>query len=232
MKKKRILSAFLAACMVLTAAVGCSGDGSSSAAGDAGSASGEIENFNATGYPVVDEPIELTAFTFCDATGSDFNQMTMLQEINEKTGVHVTYEQVVGDAYTEKKNLILASGTDLPDIFFGGGVSDSDILRYGKGGIFIPLNDLIENYAPNIKQMMEDDPSLKALMPMEDGNIYDLPFDDQYLPENIPEVLLSTRNGSIPSASKCLPPPMSSIRCSRRSKSRIPTATTKPTKSR
>ena len=193
MKKKRIFSALLAACMILTAAVGCSSsDAGSSASGSEGSASGETstpENFNAEGYPVVNEPIELSAFTFCESDSGDFNTMTMVQEINEKTGVHVTFEQVMGDAYTERKNLLLASGTDLPDIFFGGGVTDSDILRYGRAGVFIPLNDLIDKYAPRVKQMMEDDPSMQTLMPMEDGNIYDLPFDDQYLPENIPEML-------------------------------------------
>lgn len=191
MKKKRIFSALLAACMILSVAAGCSSsETGSSASQDGGSASASTpENFNATGYPVVNEPIELTAFTFCEADSGDFNEMSMIKEINEKTGVNVKFEQVIGDAYTEKKNLLLASGSDLPDIFFGGGVTDSDILRYGKAGIFVPLNDLIENYAPNIQKMMQDDPSMQVLMPMEDGNIYDLPFDDQYLPENIPEML-------------------------------------------
>ena len=193
MKKKRIFSALLAACMTVAAAVGSSSsDAGASASGSEGSASGETstpENFNAEGYPVVNEPIELSAFTFCESDSGDFNTMTMVQEINEKTGVHVTFEQVMGDAYTERKNLLLASGTDLLGIFFGGGVTDSDILRYGRAGVFIPLNDLIDKYAPRVKQMMEDDPSMQTLMPMEDGNIYDLPFDDQYLPENIPEML-------------------------------------------
>lgn len=194
MKVKNVLAAILAVSATASIFAGCSGGGGSSTAGSSASGNGSessaaSSNFNATGYPVVNEPITLTALAFCESDSGNFNDMTMMKEIAEKTGVTVQFDQIMGDAWTEKKNLVLASGAELPDIFFGGGVTDSDILKYGKAGSFIPLNDLIDKYAPNVKKMMEDDPSMKVLMPMEDGNIYDLPFDDQFTPENIPEMM-------------------------------------------
>lgn len=184
--KKRILSAILAAAL-LTATLGaCSGAGSASSSGAAGE---PAAGFNPTGYPVVNEPITITAMTFVEATSGDFNEMSMIKEISEKTGVTVKFEQISGDAWTEKKNLTLAAGTELPDIFYGGGITDSDILKYGKAGSFVPLNDLIDKYAPNIKKMMDENPGIKTYMTMEDGKIYDLPFFDNFIPENIPEML-------------------------------------------
>src|SRR4029453_4320984 len=41
-------------------------------------------------------------------------------------------------------------------------------------GVFLPLNGLIDQYAPNIKAAMEKEPLLKALNTAPDGNIYGL----------------------------------------------------------
>jgi len=51
-------------------------------------------------------------------------------------------------------------------------VPDNEILKYGSQGIFIPLNDLIDQYAPNFKRVMEENPSAGKAARMTDGNIY------------------------------------------------------------
>ena len=53
---------------------------------------------------------------------------------------------------------------------------------YGEQGIFIPLNDLIDQYAPNFKRILEEDPDLKRGLTMPDGNIYSFPriFDPNF----------------------------------------------------
>lgn len=45
----------------------------------------------------------------------------------------------------EKIQLVLNS-FDLPDVVYGGDLSVSDAARYGKEGVLIPLNDLIEEH--------------------------------------------------------------------------------------
>lgn len=143
-----------------------------------------INNLNEKGMPIVNEPITLKAFTQVDPLSKDFNEMEVLKKFDEETNIDVQYESVSGTMWDEKKNLILASG-DLPDIFFGGGLSNEDIAKYGELGTLVPLEDLIDKYAPNIKKLFEENPEVKKTSTAADGHIYTLPYIDGYQPEDV-----------------------------------------------
>lgn len=132
-------------------------------------------------------PLTLKAVALVGTLSGDFNQMEILKRISNETGINVEYECIPGNVWSEKKNLMLASN-DLPDLFIGGGISDSDINKYGKAGMLLPLDDLIQ-YAPNVSKMLEKYPDLKKSLTSPDGKIYTLPYYDEFLPENIPDNL-------------------------------------------
>jgi len=79
---------------------------------------------------------------------------------------------------SEKRNLALASG-DYPDVFmlipWVDQFSQIDLLKYGQQGVILPLNDLIDQYAPNIKAALEKFPDFKAFATAPDGKIWGLP---------------------------------------------------------
>jgi putative aldouronate transport system substrate-binding protein len=79
---------------------------------------------------------------------------------------------------SEKRNLALASG-DYPDLFmlipWVDQFSQIDLLKYGQQGVILPLNDLIDQYAPNIKAAMEEFPDLRAFATAPDGTIWGMP---------------------------------------------------------
>lgn len=79
---------------------------------------------------------------------------------------------------SEKRNLSLASG-DYPDVFmlipWVDQFSQIDLLKYGQQGVILPLNDLIDQYAPNIKAALETYPDLKAMATAPDGTIWGMP---------------------------------------------------------
>lgn len=191
MKLKKFLSLSLALSLSLVSLAGCT-SGSKAASQDPAPSTGEATasaaNFNPTGYPVVNEPIKLNAVTLVTPTNGDFNSMEILTSIDEKTGVDVVYEGIASNVWPEKKNLIFAS-TDLPDIFMGGGLSDSDIIKYSQQGLLLPLDELINQYAPNVKKMLDENPKVEKALRSPDGKIYTLPYFDQFLPENIPDNL-------------------------------------------
>lgn len=76
--------------------------------------------------------------------------------------------------YLAKQSLLLSSG-NYPDAFWSGSFSPSDILKYSKQGIIVPLNAYIEKYAPNLTKAMETAPGLKQAMTAPDGKIYGVP---------------------------------------------------------
>lgn len=133
------------------------------------------ENLNKTGFPIVDEPIELEIFAGKAATtADDWNDVLLLNEYEEMTNIHITWDQVPADGLEEKRNLALASG-DLPDAFYAANIPISDIQKYGSQETFIPLNDLIEEYAPNIAKVLDENPDIRKGATFPDGNIYSVP---------------------------------------------------------
>jgi len=79
---------------------------------------------------------------------------------------------------SEKRNLALASG-DYPDLFmlipWVDQFSQVDLLKYGSQGVILPLNDLIDQYAPNVKAALEKFPDFKAFATAPDGTIWGIP---------------------------------------------------------
>lgn len=134
-----------------------------------------LENLNETGMPIVEEPIELEIFSGKAATtADDWNDVLLLNEYKEMTNVNITWNQVPADGLEEKRNLALASD-DLPDAFYSAQLPVSDVQKYGAQGTFIPLNDLIDKYAPNIKKVLDENPEIKKAITFPDGNIYSIP---------------------------------------------------------
>ncbi|MGI2293895.1 extracellular solute-binding protein [Paenibacillus sp. GXUN7292] len=144
-------------------------------------------NFNETGFPIVNEPIELTFFTGKAATnGNNFSETLVWSEYEKKTNIKVNFELVPFESLTEKRNLALA-GSNYPDAFYSARVPAADLMKYGAAGTFIKLNDLIDQHAPNFKKLMEKYPDLKRGLTMPDGNIYSMP--SFYGPEFLPMLI-------------------------------------------
>jgi putative aldouronate transport system substrate-binding protein len=163
---------------VLAACSGGSGSGSGEKKGDSAQtqpAGADKPSANATGFPIVKDPITLTFFTGKAATnGSDFSQTYIWKEYEKKTNIKVNFQLVPFENLTEKRNLTIAGG-DYPDAFYSARVPAADLMNYGSQGVFIKLNDLIDKYAPNFKQLMQKYPDLKRSLTMPDGGIYSFP---------------------------------------------------------
>ncbi|TNJ53653.1 extracellular solute-binding protein [Paenibacillus hemerocallicola] len=139
---------------------------------------GPNTNFNATGLPVVHTPIKLKIPVYRQHYQKDYNEMVTLLQLKKKTNIDVQWEQIPAVGWKEKKNLMLASG-DFPDAFFTG-LNMQDVVNYGSQGILIPLEGLIEQYAPNIKKVLDQNPTLRKMATAPDGHIYSVPwFEDQ-----------------------------------------------------
>ena len=67
------------------------------------------------------------------------------------------------------------ASNELPDAFYRSGLSPLEATRYGAAGQLIPLEDLIDEYAPNLKRLMEQYPEIRAGITTPEGHIYAIP---------------------------------------------------------
>ncbi|MDP4152553.1 MAG: extracellular solute-binding protein [Bacillota bacterium] len=134
-----------------------------------------IPNFNATGFPIVKEPITLKFMVSKTASQEDYANTMIWSEYEKKTNIHIDWDAVLSNNIAEKRNLVLASGQNLPDAFYRAGFGRNDPMKYGKEGLFIPLNNLIDKYAPNLKKVLNDYDAVRKSLPAPDGTIYALP---------------------------------------------------------
>lgn len=166
--------------LVLTAAVtagmvsGCSGDKGTPSGGKDAPKAGEAA-INGTGFPIVKDPLKMTFLTAkAPTTANNWNETMLWQEYAKMTNMNIDFQLVPFDAFTEKRNLALASG-DYPDVIYLARMSTDDLMKYGSQGVLIKLNDLIDKYAPNFKKLMDQYPEVKKAITMPDGNIYSFP---------------------------------------------------------
>ncbi|MBO0991513.1 extracellular solute-binding protein [Bacillus sp. SD088] len=111
------------------------------------------------------------------------DELWMWKKLEEMTDIHIEWEEVPDESRGEKKNVIMSS-KELPDAFYGGfGFSTDEVGKYGQEGLFIPLEDLIAEHAPNLTALFEENPSIKQAVTMPDGHIYSLPYVDFSGPE-------------------------------------------------
>jgi putative aldouronate transport system substrate-binding protein len=105
--------------------------------------------------------------------------MEWLQEVEERAGVEIKWEQVTAD-WPQKKGAMLASG-DIPDLIIGpNAIIDAEYVQYN--GLFEDLSDDLDQSLPNVKAMFEAKPETKYIATQLDGKIYGLPKYQRFWP--------------------------------------------------
>ncbi len=120
------------------------------------------------------EPVELTFFGGkYELVQKDYSEMSVFKEMERRSNVKINWN--LTSNWNEQYNLMIASG-DLPDAFFGRmGFSPSHLVELSGQGLLVPLDDLIEEHAPNIKKFFEQYPDAKANFLTPDGKLYTIP---------------------------------------------------------
>lgn len=178
----------LAAVMALTSLAGCgsgSGSGESASSGqtagtEAGTEAGAeaASNFNAEGYPIVNDEITLKVMLAIRDTDTMIapEEMPAVQRLDELTGIKTEWEVIKGSDWDTKLNLMFASG-EYPDVIIApnGQVDDEE---YGvTQQLLIPMDDLIEQYMPNYtsrRDAEDDDPTVSLVA--SDGQTYSVGY--------------------------------------------------------
>ena len=119
----------------------------------------------------------VTMFGQMPESVANLNTNSFTKFAEKLTGLKFTFDTTpVGDTQdlTTKQGLLLSSG-QFPDVIWGGSISNADALKYGSQGVFVPLQDLIKKYAPNLWHNIQTIPGYKQFVTAPNGNIYALP---------------------------------------------------------
>lgn len=164
---KKLTSSFLLLVLTVMLFAGCVPSKDSSSEGSSGKSSDP------------NGPVEVTIFTPKLSSDADFSNNEFTKMVEEKFNMKINWEYANQDAAKEKRSLSLASG-DYPDAYllvtWVDNISKVEAQKYGKEGVFLPLNDLIKEHAPNIQAGMEKVSYLEQGITAPDGNIYGLPL--------------------------------------------------------
>lgn len=174
-KRKKWLAANLLLSSALVLAACGSADSEETSSTDTASQDGGVEVAK-EGFPIVEESIKMTMLA--PGTGmAKWEDMPTMTEYAKKTNIDFEYTTPPLSDFSTRFNLTFASG-ELPDVIFG---TDQNTMTpalevdYGQQGLLLPLNDLIDDYAPNLKKLLEERPEVRQSITTTDGNIYTLP---------------------------------------------------------
>ncbi len=185
--KRRGLSLLLTAAMTAGMLAGCGGgsqptETATAAAGGAetAAAGGAAENAADFSYPMgagdqLQYWCELT--TTVSANYANLGESPFGKGWMERTGVDIQFMHPPTGQLKEQFSLILADG-NLPDLMEYNWVVDypGGPEKAIKDGVILPLNDVIDQYCPNLKAYLEANPDIDRMIKTDDGNYYAFPF--------------------------------------------------------
>ncbi|WP_199615927.1 extracellular solute-binding protein [Paenibacillus alkalitolerans] len=182
-RKSSLIAMFLALVLLSITVLGCSSNNGNAGEPSEPSANNEnargssepSENSGATTYPIQTDK-KLTYWGEYITVKPTVAEVPFFQEWQKRTGVPVEFISPPAGQEKESLNVLLASG-DLPDMIeydwfsFPGGpekaINDGYILR---------LNDVIDQYAPNLRKYLDEHPEIDKMIKTDNGSYYTFPF--------------------------------------------------------
>lgn len=168
MKLKKFVC-LLAATTLLTGVVaGCSSSSKQAAPTETAAASD-----NKNPHLASEKPLKLKVHMGTKESGVFKNDWPIFVKAAEMTNVTLegTLPNTVAD-FSETFSIVIASGS-IPDIMQA---LSKDFLQFGPEGAFLPLNDLIDQHAPNLKKFFAENPDVRSAASDNEGKIWFVPF--------------------------------------------------------
>ncbi|OON95711.1 MAG: hypothetical protein ATN31_10575 [Candidatus Epulonipiscioides saccharophilum] len=134
-----------------------------------------IGNMYVEGLPIVKEPATFTLFAAKSGNDKSVSQdeKHILTILEDNTNVRFELEEVASNA-NEKINLLLAAGSDLPDIIYFW-PTESTVIN-NTAHLFEFTDEILREYAPNLVAQLEANvPNGLDMLRKADGKIYSLP---------------------------------------------------------
>lgn len=139
------------------------------------------------------EKVELNFMLAQSANVTDYETNKYTLQLEKKGNVDIKFDLLPSADAESKINLVLSSGTDLPDVLVIS-MKTPNVATYGESGVLIPLNSYYKNSSeylmPQIEKYKEDTGTdLLKYITMSDGNIYCVPSYCETIMNEMPAIL-------------------------------------------
>ena len=178
-KMKKAVSLMLAILITVGILSACGGnsDSADNSVGTGGRDSAQSKAVSADGvtFPL-EETVTFSIMTRAPSdTEQDFTKKKIIQRLQEATNIKIDWQVIPDEQFDEKYKLAL-SKSSMPDVITKMYIKPYDILGYANKGVLIALEDLIDQYMPNLTAILEKRPEVRNAITSTDGHIYTLPF--------------------------------------------------------
>jgi putative aldouronate transport system substrate-binding protein len=148
----------------------CAPKGNSGTAASGAVSSGLPDYLNATGYPIVKSPIEVTMMIRLDtARGVEPVKNSVWKKLEEISGIKWNYTVVDTTSWAERLSLTWASN-ELPDLFYNG-IGSADVFSYIRAGKLLDIGPYLDQYAPDFKALMDINADVRRAITLPGGKI-------------------------------------------------------------
>ncbi len=140
-------------------------------------------NFNLPGeFPILKEKEEITIGVVANANVIDYVDNEFTHWLEEKTNATFKFEFFSPSDALQKLEIMINSGSKLPDVLAGFDLSETAIQKYGAQGIFRSVNEYIDTVGVGMQDAFSRvaTKKLREMITSPDGNIYYVPrFNEQ-----------------------------------------------------
>ncbi len=120
-------------------------------------------------------PVQVSIFAAPSTGVVNLNSNWFTKYVDQKFNMHINWVLAPSSDVSTKASLLLASGK-YPDALFDPSIPLASILKYGQEGVVVSLNNLIDEYAPNVAAGMKADPTAREAAGPPKGPIYDVAY--------------------------------------------------------
>ena len=121
-------------------------------------------------------PVEVQMFASVDPSWEtpDITKAWFTQYVEQRFNLKIDWITSAPADAAAKQQLLLESG-NYPPIFYNGNFTPDQLAKYGQQGIIVPLNQALQQYAPNVVQALKEFVGAAAAVTDPTGKIWSIP---------------------------------------------------------
>ncbi|MBR2924322.1 MAG: extracellular solute-binding protein [Clostridia bacterium] len=107
----------------------------------------------------------------------DWETNGFFTRMQERTGLTFTFQEYTDQAeWQAAKDAMFAQGGQLPDVLFKAALTSDELIRYTDSGQLIDLLPLLEEHAPNLWALLQENPDWLRAITLPNGKVGALPM--------------------------------------------------------